>query len=80
MDNSFFRIAAASLKLKVADVDFNTSELLNVISEAAQKGGNSPDPLGGGACSCDCVAGAICNLHICLRALSIKAAVRDKDQ
>ena len=38
MDNSFFRIAAASLKLKVADVDFNTSELLNVISEAAQKG------------------------------------------
>ncbi|MBQ3692439.1 MAG: NAD(+) synthase [Clostridia bacterium] len=37
MNNSFLRVAAASLKLKVADPDFNSEEILKIASKAAEK-------------------------------------------
>lgn len=37
MRNSFIRTAAASLKLKVADPEYNSKEIIKVINEAAEK-------------------------------------------
>ncbi len=37
MNDPFFRIAAASLKLKVADPEYNSGEIINIIEEAEKK-------------------------------------------
>lgn len=38
MNNPFFRIAAASLKLKVADSEYNSDEIIEVVKEAQAEG------------------------------------------
>lgn len=37
MDNSFIRTAAASLKLKVADPEYNSKQIIEIIKKAAEK-------------------------------------------